>query len=62
MIRFFNGKVLTMEQEDMTLHDDYEVWVDGTSIVHVGPVKLNEMGSDEGHEMPSFEREVNARF
>ena len=59
MIRFFNGKVLTMEQEDMTLHDDYEVWVDGTSIVHVGPVKLNEMGSDEGHAMPSFEREVN---
>lgn len=59
MIRFFNGKVLTMEQEDMTLHDDYEVWVDGTSIVHVGPVKQNEMGSDEGHAMPSFEREVN---
>lgn len=59
MIRFFNGKVLTMEQEDMTLHDDYEVWVDGTSIVHVGPVKRNEICSDEDYEMPSFEREVN---
>lgn len=36
MIRFFNGKVLTMNQE-MEIHNDYEVWVNEDKIQYVGP-------------------------
>lgn len=37
MIRFYNGKVLTMAQDDMEIHTDYEVWVEDTTIKYVGP-------------------------
>ena len=36
MIRFYNGKVITMAQGDLSVHTDYEVWVDGSRIVYVG--------------------------
>lgn len=35
MIRFYNGRVLTMNGS-MEVQDDYEVWTDGTQIVRVG--------------------------
>lgn len=55
MIRFYNGKVLTMDS-DMELHEDYEVWTDEDHIVFVGSAeaaKLHETA--EG----SFEREID---
>lgn len=35
MIRFYNGRVLTMNGS-MEVQDDYEVWTDGTQIARVG--------------------------
>jgi len=50
MIRFFNGKVLTMDGE-MALTDD-EVWTDGALIGYVGPAQAD---------APAFEREIDLR-
>lgn len=36
MLRFYNGKVLTMNQ-DMEIHEDYEVWVNEDKIIYAGP-------------------------
>lgn len=36
MIRFYNGKILTMNQ-NTELHTDYEVWVKDDRIVYAGP-------------------------
>lgn len=49
MLRFYNGKILTMN-DDMELHEDYEVWVEGTQIVHVGVPFEHEQ---------EFEREID---
>ncbi len=51
MIRFFNGKVLTMNQE-MEIHNDYEVWVNEDKIQYVGP-KVTFEGN--------FNQEINLR-
>ena len=48
MIRFFNGKVLTMDG-DMSLSDG-EVWTDGALISYVGPRR---------EDSPVFEREID---
>ncbi|MCM1497199.1 MAG: amidohydrolase [Clostridium sp.] len=68
MIRFYNGKVLTMNRE-MEIHEDYEVWVNGTQIVYVGPKPF---GADEKGGLKkadirfsdfdgSFEREIDLK-
>lgn len=36
MLRFYNGKILTMDQT-MEIHTDYEVWVQADKIVYAGP-------------------------
>lgn len=36
MLRFYNGKILTMDQT-MEIHTDYEVWVHADKIVYAGP-------------------------
>lgn len=48
MIRFHNGKVLTMNGGAAV--SEQEVWVDGSAISYVGPAKA---------EMPAFEREID---
>lgn len=48
MIRFYNGKVLTMNGGAAV--SEQEVWVDGSAISYVGPAKA---------EMPAFEREID---
>lgn len=50
MIRFFNGKVLTMDGGAAV--SEQEVWVDGSTISYVGPKKA---------EMPAFEREIDLK-
>lgn len=68
MIRFYNGKVLTMNRE-MEIHEDYEVWVNGTQIAYVGPEPF---GADEKGGLKkadirfsdfdgSFEREIDLK-
>ena len=48
MIRFFNGRVLTMDGcTDIT---EQEVWVDGDKISYVGPARAD---------MPRFERQID---
>ncbi|MBQ8148205.1 MAG: amidohydrolase [Lachnospiraceae bacterium] len=68
MLRFYNGKVLTMNDE-MTIHKDYEVWVEGSQIVYVG-VATDGAGSQTavsnacagGNEkLPVFEREIDLK-
>lgn len=68
MLRFYNGKVLTMNDE-MTIHKDYEVWVEGSKIVYVG-VATDGAGSQTavsnacagGNEkLPAFEREIDLK-
>ena len=50
MIRFFNGKVLSMNGSmDIT---DGEVWTDGDRISYVGPAK---------QERPVFDREIDLK-
>ena len=50
MIRFFNGRVLTLDGGfDVT---EQEVWVDGAAVCYVGPKKAD---------MPAFAREINLR-
>ena len=68
MLRFYNGKVLTMQ--DMEIHTDYEVWVEEDKIHYVGP-SLNSKRELEGkskrndiesyEEIPKviFEREID---
>ena len=50
MIRFFNGKVLTMDA-DMSLTDQ-EVWTDGALIAYVGPAR---------DDAPAFDREIDLK-
>ena len=50
MIRFYNGRLLTMNGS-MEITND-EVWTDGTQICYVGPAK---------QEMPAFERQVDLK-
>lgn len=50
MIRFHNGKVLTMDGGAAV--SEQEVWVDGSTISYVGPKKA---------EMPAFEREIDLK-
>lgn len=50
MIRFYNGRVLTLAED--TLIRDWEVWTDGSVISYVGPSPA---------EMPVFEREIDLR-
>ena len=50
MIRFFNGKVLSMN-DDMDIVDG-EVWTDGDKISYVGPAR---------DERPAFEREIDLK-
>ena len=50
MIRFFNGKVLTVTG-GIKITDD-EVWTDGEKITYIGPEK---------EEMPRFDRQVDLR-
>ena len=50
MIRFYNGKVLTMDG-DMALTED-EVWLDGARIGYVGPAR---------RDAPVFEREIDLK-
>lgn len=50
MIRFFNGKLLSLDGGfDVT---EQEVWIDGSKIAYVGPAKPD---------MPGFEREIDLR-
>ena len=48
MIRFFNGRVLSM-REDMEVTED-EVWTDGAAVCYVGPKRAD---------APAFEREID---
>ena len=50
MIRFFNGKLLSLGGGFAVT--EQEVWVDGAKIAYVGPAKAN---------MPAFEREIDLR-
>ena len=50
MIRFFNGKVVTMDGDIAVT--EQEVWTDGDRIAYVGPGKEN---------APAFEREIDLR-
>ena len=50
MIRFYNGKVLSMNG-DMEIRSD-EVWTDGARICYVGPTKA---------ELPVFERQIDLK-
>ena len=50
MIRFFNGRVLTMVDGTAITND--EVWVEGDKIAYVGPAK---------EEMPHFDRQIDLR-
>ena len=50
MIRFYNGKTLSFGG-GMKLSDD-EVWVDGSSIVYVGPAR---------GDMPAFQRQIDLK-
>lgn len=50
MIRFYNGKTLSFGG-GIKLSDD-EVWVDGSSIVYVGPVR---------EDMPAFQRQIDLK-
>lgn len=50
MIRFFNGRVLSLVN-GMDIRED-EVWVDGNRIYYMGPQKA---------EMPEFEREIDLK-
>ncbi len=59
MIRFFNGKVLTMNQ-DMEIHTDYEVWVNADKIYYVGPSPDAKEGRKEDVSS-RFEREINLK-
>lgn len=69
MLRFYNGKVLTMNQ-DMEIHTDYEVWVEEDKILYVGPPLNSKRGLEEKskrndiesyEEIPKviFEREID---
>lgn len=68
MLRFYNGKVLTMQ--DMEIHTDYEVWVEEDKILYVGPPLNSKRGLEEKskrndiesyEEIPKviFEREID---
>ena len=50
MIRFFNGKVVTMDGDIAVT--EQEVWTDGDRIAYVGPGKEN---------APAFEREIDLK-
>ena len=50
MIRFYNGKTLSFGG-GIKVRDD-EVWVDGNSIVYVGPVR---------EDMPAFQRQIDLK-
>ena len=50
MIRFYNGKVLTMEGAPAIT--EQEVWVDGSAIAYVGPAKAD---------APTFDREIDLK-
>ena len=50
MIRFFNGKLLSLDGGFAVT--EQEVWVDGAKIAYVGPAKAD---------MPAFEREIDLR-
>lgn len=68
MIRFFNGKVLTMNQ-NMEVHTDYEVWVQEDRICYAGPFdkvpKAGELMNIGGQESDAkvfdgiFQREID---
>lgn len=71
MLRFYNGKVLTMNQ-DMEIHTDYEVWVEEDKILYVGPPLNSKRGLEEKskrndiesyEEIPKviFEREIDLK-
>lgn len=55
MLRFYNGKVLTLNEE-MEIHEDYEVWIDQDKIVYVGPERSRLDESDR-----CFEREIDLK-
>ena len=70
MLRFYNGKVLTMQ--DMEIHTDYEVWVEEDKILYVGPPLNSKRGLEEKskrndiesyEEIPKviFEREIDLK-
>ncbi len=50
MIRFYNGKTLSFAGGIIV--SDNEVWVDGSSIVYVGPAK---------EDMPTFQRQIDLK-
>lgn len=59
MIRFYNGKVITMAQGDLSVHTDYEVWVDGSRIVYVGEKPSSVPGEMQERDDITFEREID---
>lgn len=52
MIRFYNGKILTFENENEVKISEAEVWTDGAVICRVG---------ETPETMPQFEREIDLR-
>ncbi len=52
MIRFYNGKILTFENENEVKISEAEVWTDGAVICHVG---------ETPETLPQFEREIDLR-
>lgn len=52
MIRFYNGKILTFENENEVKISEAEVWTDGTVICRVG---------ETPETLPQFEREIDLR-
>ncbi len=68
MLRFYNGKVLTMNDE-MIIHKDYEVWVEGSQIVYVGvatdgaesQTAFSNACAGGNEKPPVFEREIDLK-
>ena len=43
-IRFYNGRILTMK--DMSILEDYELWVKGNKIYYIGKYKVSLVDND----------------
>lgn len=58
-IRFYNARILTMNQNTEILEG--EVWVEGNRITHVGPVNVSGADSVKILEQPIWDREIDAK-
>lgn len=58
MLRFYHGKVLTL-QKSMEIQENYEVWVDNDTICYVGPELTKEQMAEKGRK--GFEREIDLK-